>query len=176
MTMNYLISIAISLVALSFSLIFSNCGESSLSIDALIAVIAVCATLIVGVHFIDSWTVNRMNEKINKLAGLEEELIRTKEQTNIALHLATAIGFISWKPKQAIEECWKSFEMSIEQNDAIRANGCLNCLEHFKQRIHDRVDTKSSAEKFSDIITISDKILSSPLYKVFRKRINEIIK
>lgn len=169
------LSFIISIAALLTSLLIPNCKESISLNETLTSIIAICTTLIVGVHFLDSWTVNRMSEKVNKLAVLEEELKQTREQANIALHLTTAIGFISWKPQQAIEECWKAFEMSMAQNDAIRANTCLDCMEHFKQRIQDTTDTKIRAGKFSNIIIISNKTLSSPLYKVFRKRINEII-
>ena len=106
------LSFIISIAALLTSLLIPNCKESISLNETLTSIIAICTTLIVGVHFLDSWTVNRMSEKVNKLAVLEEELKQTREQANIALHLTPAIGFISGKPQQAIEECWKAFDLA----------------------------------------------------------------
>ncbi len=162
------ISLIISSIALIISVSFSICNESFSSTNVFLSIISVCATLIVGVHFLDSWTIQRMNEKISKLTGLEEELKHTKEHANIALHITTAIGFMNWKPKQAYNECWKAFEMSIAQNDAVRANTSLDCLENFNHAC-----SKNGA-KIPSSFTLSEQTLSSPLYKVFRKRVNEL--
>lgn len=160
------ISFIMSSIALFISILFSNCNEQFCSTNVVLSIMSVCATLIVGLHFLDSWTVYRMNEKVNRLTGLEEELKRTKEQANIALHITTAIGFIKWKPEQAFKESWKAFEMSIAQNDAIRANTCLDCLEQFNH---------ISNGTIPNFIIPSEKTLSSPLYKIFSKRVENIL-
>lgn len=93
-----------------------------------------------------------------------------KQNANIALHVSLGLSMVSWKPKQALRECWKALEFAIKANDAIRANTCIDCMESVSKHLkHEDI------QKISDTIKPSEEILSEPLYKVFRDRINNLL-
>ena len=136
-----------------------------LTSESLIAVIAICTTIVVGVHLYDTWTLHKMEEKLEKLSGVNKEIEEMKRNSNIAFHVSWGLSFINSNPKKAFSECWKAFEIAIFANDAIRANTCMKCLESISKK-----------SDLSDMVKLSTELLSAPLYQVFQKRIEDLFK
>lgn len=156
-----------SIVAIAIALM-SLCGKCySLVSESMIAVIAICTTIVVGIHLYDAWTIHNLEKRLEKLSGVEEQIEEMKHNSNIAFHLSWGLSFINQNPTKAFSECWKSLELSIRANDAIRANTCLNCLESISKKINDK--------PLSTIVKLSNDLLLSPLYKVFQKRIENLL-
>lgn len=164
--MKYL-SLLISLLALAGVVVLTYCGKPLFGADSYISIIAICTTLIVGLHIVDSWTIYSLEKRLQELSKVEGEVKKTKEHTNIALHLCMGLGMVSWNSKQAITECWHAFELAIKANDAVRANTCLQCL---------KVVIERGKLNVSELNLTTEKIESIPLYKVFKSQIPNLIK
>ena len=169
-----LVSLFFSIIALVISIANATCKNfDECSIEKFILpLIAICTTLVVGVHLMDAWEVRDIKKRLEKLSNLENRVEEHKNKGNVALHLNMALSFVRWKPETALRECWKAFELSIVMDDAVRANTCINCLEIITRDI---TNEKKSIQYYKDIIKPSNEIANTSLYKVFHKRVEEII-
>ena len=174
----------ISLLALAFSVMAFSNNVIWASSESVLPVIAICATLIVGMNLIESITIFRLEQKqeqfsktIEEIDFLKKDLEELRLKANIALNESWGISMLTLQPFFAFCLLYKAFSLSVSMNDAERADNCLKLLAYANKKIEESVQSggidKAKIDKLPS--EVSDEIKSSHLYCLVEKRLKEII-
>ena len=172
-------SFVISIVALVLALVAFACDSNGICKELLLsAIVPVCATIIVGIHFIDTYKLeklegkqNEMKQEMMKLQEIEKQVEDMRQNANIALHIAWGLAYTSWDPSKAIKECWNAIELSIKANDPKRTETCFNAIEYLKNRF----DNEQKEYLIRPKKDLEEKLKDYPLYASYRCRIKNLI-
>lgn len=178
-------NLILSLIALAFSIMAFFSGETGLSSSGILAIIGICTTLIVGISVVDTLTIHRLEEKLEKqaktideLKELEHKVKQLKNQSNTLFHHTWGITYLNDSPHLALFEFWKALNSAVKTDDVIRAK---QCLENSKTAMQN-VDNQKSGDtiKISKIdnkkyLCISDEMMSSTIYKLNSIEIDEVL-
>lgn len=186
-------SLIISLVALtlSFVAIFGIHKNIVSFPDLVLTLLGVCATIIVGVSVISALELLHVTRKLKEIDQIRKDIEATNQRmgetkqhmdamrnhANLALHISVGLALMEWQPAVTISECLKGFCIAMRENDASRANTCLDTLEKVLGRFKkdgEIINTlkKSNTDKIPK--EIPEEYKKSQLYKVFKKRLESV--
>lgn len=153
--MNFYLSI-ISFLALVFSILaFFSCNTNASIEGGALALISICATLIVGVHILDAVKMKQLEDKMEELSKTKEELEKVKVNANIALNITWGLLFLESNHLDSFKHFALAYQYAISENDAKRVNTCNQCL----QRCVDKVKRKSKQEQEQFKKDVQNRIL-----------------
>lgn len=153
--LNFLLSILA--VCVSVSVASNQC----LHIDAsstVLALVGVCATLIVGVSIIDTFAlhsiIQKADEKIaeqgkrlEELEKLNDKVSKMRKQTNILFHHTWGLALEKEQPYAAFAEYWKAFVQAAQNDDIKRAKSCLSNAEKVVADIKHRKESDGQLDE-----------------------------
>lgn len=128
--------IIISLLALALSIMaFFGCSVSVTLEGGALALISICATLIVGVHILDSVRISQMEQKLKELSKIKEDLEGLRANSNIALNITWGLVFLKDNLFNSFKHFVKAYSIAIAENDAKRVRTCKQCLDKWKEKM-----------------------------------------
>ena len=185
-----ILTFVFSLAAIGFS-VYAVSNQCSPNIPTtVLSLVAICATLIVGISVVDTFAVHsalrRMEDKMSEQAqrmialdDLEKEMHKVKRQSNILFHHTWGLICSRNQPFAALAEFWKALELAAKDDDISRAKTCLvNTEEVVEDIIQGKTEHRELDE--SDRIIIPRKIPAdikeSKVYDAFGVKIEDLIK
>ena len=180
------ISFLFALFAFAFSILaFFGVPEKMYNIDnGVLALVGICATLIVGANVIDVLKLQKIEEKMKELDLMKRELEMIKKENdelrinaNIALNANWGFTLHTIQPKIAITQVWKAIKIAFSKNDTKRINTCLSILENLIKRIDKDKELSNMLKTESNgtsPIEIDDIIEGSEDYNTFKKRLGMV--
>ncbi len=156
---------------------------------AVLSLVGICATLIVGISVVDTFAVHsalhRMEEKMKeqtdkmkKLDELERKVRNLKKQSNILFHHTWGLAISKDQPFAALEEYWNAFQLAAKEDDISRAKTCLTNAEDVLANIIQRKnENKELDEPNREKLPTSTppEIMKSKVYVAFEDRIAKFI-
>lgn len=142
-----------------------------------LTLISICATFVVGIGFINAFTVYRLEKKIANIEPMHEELKRLKKQANILFHYSWGLAYINNQPYAAISEFWTGFLKAVKNDDASRAYSCICCIQGVIDNVIEKTDTNTpDKDGIENLPTeVPSEISNSKMYKIFKDKIDSIM-
>lgn len=98
-------SLFISLMAFALSVLaFFVKGESNVE-NGVLALIGICATLIVGIHVVDEFRIRQIERKAHEIEKQTADFEKVRNNHSTIIHFALGLACISFQPKTALKEC-----------------------------------------------------------------------
>lgn len=173
-------SLILSLVALALSFVAItgiHCFEMNAS-EAVLTIVGICTTLIVGVSVVDAIAVRRLERKIEELDKLEKKVRKQTKQSNILFHHTWGIQHWKEQPYTALYDFWRAFSIAAETDDIKRAKSCLANMEELSSEICGKLHSGKAISK-EDIERVPREVpksmKDSKVYCAFDIRINKLI-
>lgn len=185
-----LLSLLLSWTAIIFSIVALVGKAPATAEDSALTIVSICVTLIVGVSVVDAIAVHdilgkynskmdAMTERLNELSSLDEQLHKTKRQTNLLLHFTWGLFFSDKQPYMAIAEYWKAIEYAASDNDLKRAKSCINNLEEVVRYVLEEPKQNSDNSNEEDLNDIPKEVpkgmRESNVYIAFAENIDKLI-
>lgn len=154
-----------------------------------LALIGICATLIVGVSVYDSYTIHNIQRRIEEMRRIQNELEKKeqnivkennelKNSMYIANQLSWGLALMNLLPYTSFRYCFKGLLKALETNNTKATNNCLKCMNEtnklLKHKKNDKEVIKDSA-KYKELPIIPEKIKALSLFKLVEERLNDII-
>jgi len=160
----------VALLALALAIMSLYGSRIALSTDSALAVVAVCATMMVGVSVLDRMTIHDLEKRLDRLDGIEKKIEYMRTNANIANHVAFGLAFVAWNPGNTIKEIYKAIEIAMKAGDAKRAHNCIKNLQAIVNMLNKRKISSEEKEKIRDHnLDISE----TDLYPVFKDMIDK---
>ena len=171
-------TVAILLAVVSIVLIVYTVKESEKLTDGVLALMGICATFVVGVSFIDSLTVYRIERKVEKLEISREQFKKMRKQANILFHYSWGLAYISTQPYSAISEFWEGFLRAVKAEDASRAYSCICNAETVISDVIEKSNLKNFDKNGIEKLPteLPEEIKRSKLYDIFEEKVNSVIR
>ncbi|MBQ8714015.1 MAG: hypothetical protein IJ552_02270 [Prevotella sp.] len=184
-TLNFLLSILA--VCLSVSVASNQCCINVSS--TVLALVGVCATLIVGVSVIDTIALystlqkvekkmTEQNKRLDELGKLDTEIRKMKKQTNILFHHTWGLALEKEQPYAAFAEYWKAFVRAAESDDIKRAKSCLSNAENVVKDITQRKLGRGQLDApdyGQTLFIVPDEIKDTPVYVAFSDKVDALL-
>lgn len=174
-TLNFFLSIIAIIIGFIAFFVKGCCTIS----EAVLAIIAICTTLIVGFAIVDNLRIHQMEKKIKDLEDIAISLTETKKELSAAFDVSLGVSFINWQPYTAFNYFQKGLEKSICMNNVKWIGQSLKCMENVPKMIQKMNKNGTKIEdKMKSKISLStpDSIKEYEAYKAFQERIDRIYK
>lgn len=173
-------SLVLSLVALALSFVAItgiHCFEMNAS-EAVLTIVGICTTLIVGVSVVDAIAVRRLGRKIEELDKLEDKVRKLTKQSNILFHYTWGIQHWKERPYTALCDFWRAFSIAAETDDIKRAKSCLANMEKLSKEISEKLVLREALSKENIELVpreVPKSMKDSKVYCAFDVRIKILI-
>lgn len=166
------------LLAFAFSMMaFFGNGCANVE-NGVLALVGICATLIVGIHVIDEFKIRQIEKKTIEMEKVAEELRKQRNNQNTIIHLSLGLACLSIQPATTLRECWKAIEMAMDNESTLNTNTCIDTTKKLIRKIENDEVLKNkvmdSKEKLPNEVT--EAMVSSKLYRAFSTSLEEILK
>ena len=153
---------------------------------AVLSLVGVCSTLIVGISVVDAFAVHsafhkmegkvdELSKKMEELTKQEEKIRKLRKQANILFHHTWGLVYANNQPYDALNEFWKAFTSAAKDNDVKRAKVCLENTESTIEDIMRQKEMEGLDERKISL-PITDELKQTSVYVAFEDRINELLK
>lgn len=182
--------LVLSLIAFALSILAFFTGGVSASLESgALTLISICATLVVGVSFVNVFEVHsvlrRMEDKMAKYESELEELEKLqckvdkmRRKSNILFHHTWGLAFIDKQPYDALKEFWCAFLLAAKEDDIKRAKSCLENAKMVAEEIKEMGNNQTEVRDSSDNIgrfQISEELRKSKVYFAYSDKIEELL-
>jgi hypothetical protein len=168
-----LIALVLAIVAILLML-FSKSQCTGIQGGSL-TLISICATFVVGLGFINAFTVFRLEKKIADIEPMCDELKGLKKQANILFHYSWGLAYINNQPYAAISEFWTGFLKAIKNDDASRAYSCICCIQGVIDNVIKDTNTLNKDGIENLPTEVPSDISNSKMYKIFKDKVESIM-
>ncbi len=165
------------LLAFAFS-VLAFFSKASVSVDnGVLALVGICATLIVGIHVIDEINIRQIEKKTKELEKLIAELKRKGKKQDAIISLI--IGMAMWvhQPTFALKESWKATTLAIKENDSEISNACIIITKWIISKIEKDEELKGKISNSKKVLPqeVPQEVKEAQLYGLIHKELEEII-
>lgn len=172
-------SLFFALIALAFSALalFGKLCLIDLP-NAVLSLIGICCTLMVGISVVDAISVRKLERKINELDKLKKKVDKMLNQSNILFHYTWGVQNEKDYPYAALNEFWKGICIAAKYDDVKRAKSCLENAEQLLDGICTKQESKDMlSKKGVDLLPreVPKEVEESKVYDAFEDRINALI-
>lgn len=173
--LNFIISIialimaTIALDAIYFESVSKTCATT---LDATLAIIAICTTLIVGTSVVDSIKMNQMDAKIKELESDAGLLKKKEKEIEVAVYISFGMALLNLQPKSAFNYFQKALVVAFKNENVNWIGYSIQCLENIPRLSKVRDGNCNKTAHYD----IPDDITKSSIYHTFKKRIENVYK
>lgn len=171
------VSLLFALLAFAFS-IMAFFSKASGSVDnGVLALVGICATLIVGIHVIDDFKIRQLEKKTTEFEKMSAELERERKKQNAVISLNVGMAMWQDEPIFALKECWKAVNLSITEEYEKTAKACITITEWIVKKIEGKQELKEKVAKNKEKLPkeIRQEVKDSSIYNEYAIRIESII-
>lgn len=167
-----------SLIAFALSLMaFFTCGVSVSVENGALALIGICATLIVGVSVVNEVRMRELEKKLKKIDEVEKNLEYLRVHSNIAMRMSWGFAYMSKMPYTAFREFENAYKHALKSNDMHWIDATLQCMEEIvriKKDSEDNIKKREESSKRKINSEVPKEIQEIKAYKAFKDRTEKI--
>ena len=173
--------LVLSLIAFALSILAFFTGGVSASLESgALTLISICATLVVGVSFVNVFEdkMAKYESEIEELEKLQCKLDKMRRKSHILFHHTWGLAFIDKQPYHALEEFWCAFLLAAKEDDIKRAKSCLEnakmVAEEIKEGKKNQAEVRDSFDNI-DRFQILEELRKSKVYFAYSDKIEELL-
>jgi len=171
-------AIVFSLIAFALSVMaFFACGVSASVENGALALIGICATLIVGISIVNEVRMHELEKKFKKIEEVEKNLEYLRVHSNIAMRMSWGFAYMSKMPCTAFLEFENAYKRALKSNDMHWIDATLQCMEEIvkiKKSEKSRIEEREALSKRKIKAEVPDEIQEIKAYKAFKNRTKKI--
>ena len=166
------LSVILSIVAISVAAM-AFCGNPfSSTSDATLTVVAICTTMIVGIHIIDRLEIREIRHEMLRQRQMSDEVKVNLRSVRTAMNITW--GLVKANDKKYLSALYfflSAFKIAIEMNDAYRASICIRQIDNLYTCKHRWGKDPGQINNITKLLT---ELRSLQLAKVFEKDLKKI--
>lgn len=177
--------LSINALALSALALFSKFSCEVIP-TAVLSLIGICCTLIVGVSVIDSLIVHNIQKQIDKLSNAQKEIEKQEEDLKCTIkkyednsfignQISWGLALINWQPLTSFRYFVKGLEKSLIINHTKGIYSCLICMEQVPKAIKKyNIDITADTARKKGLPQISEDTKKLDEYKLIENRVKKV--
>lgn len=155
-------------------------------IAILVGLIAICTTIVVGIHICDHFTIRKIMGQMDEIDKKSDSIVMTQKITGYDVQVTRALSVLSIQPYLAAKIFTELIFEAINDENALYCKKGIKGLEqvgnfirHKKDKYPSYTNDVKEFKKYQDFINENYKNLayleSNQIYKTFKREVSDAI-